>query len=1233
MKRALLLLTLLPSVSFGTVVPRLNYCTGCPDFYTRFDTNTFVTASSITANNLSPSQGVCTDASANLITSGSSCGAGGGGGTSSLQTTQSGVQITSPTSSLNFTGPPFSLTAVGTTSQINLNPSSVTLLGLPPFPSSDITLISSGVAFGSVTNKLTQDTNTLRWDDTNDLLTLIGSATISGTVNTNTYFEVNGNPFLTDAGATQSVMVGAQVNTQNSGSSNSCLGYNSCHSITNASNNSMFGHQAGALLSSGQHNTCMGHFACNGVTSAQHNTGIGSNALGGSPTGNDNIAIGYLAGDAITSGANNTVISGNGVNNLTSGVFNTIISNGGGVTTGVTNIIIGQGSGVVGDAITTGSSNTIIGGGDTTGSSNGNNQGVTYVGFDADAGVGSQLINATAIGYKAAVNSSNTIQMGGTGLNAVTVNGSTLTFSSGTITNLNLTTLQGVTPGLIAGTNITSITGAWPNQTINAATQGGGGSSTLAVSTGGATSSVIITSPTANVVFDSNTFVGNVVSVSTSVIYVSSAGVLYTSSATATYLQQSSATSVYLQQSSATATYFNKLNQFTATNMPVLTGDVTTPGGSLVTTASALQSNITTFGSSITVNGGGGVTVKFGVNASTFVGNGSGLTSLTGSNITTGIPSTVLPSTIAYTNISNTFTSSQTVTSSVTISGAGGLTTTFGVSANTGTFSSLSSGNCVQAGAGGLLTTVAGACATGGTPGAPTNSIQFNNASAFGGSAGFSEWASSVTNTQSSGIAVNYVVTAGSMIITNPLNSNTTALIINNNDTSSNEDALLINNKGAENALFIDQKNAVSTSFTSGGALLVFNDTSAFGANGMGAGIVVYSPDNAPIDNLVNFRTDNVNFSSQTLFVSAVGLNPMVTFSYQGTSANGAALNVTSTNPNFSAMEVSGQEASTGFGTLKILHSGYADHSDNNSAILSLDMGGAGGTAEQGIFMKSSASTGTIGALVQLRNPNTARFNIDYTGDMGISPSTNAVYALAISTQPNGSPSGAAVVPVGITGGNWIAVSTNIEIVVSGSTGTSGQVLSSQGPGLPVKWTSGGTGDMILAATQTVTGEKIFTSSSSILLNPTTVGDDLVVNSTNALAIFKVNTGSVTAGDFILSIASSPNTGVPVIFGINTYGHTVSSGTTPTVGVCGTTPAMNPNSTDEVGAVVWGGAATVCGFTFANAFQSPPFCLANTAGAAFTEPIGVTASSATFNFSASLTGSTITYHCWGGKGG
>ncbi len=77
------------------------------------------------------------------------------------------------------------------------------------------------------------------------------------------------------------------------------------------------------------------------------------------------------------------------------------------------------------------------------------------------------------------------------------------------ITASNLSTaMNTLNPlSLIAGTNMTSITGSWPNFTFNAATQAGGGvASTLAVSTGSATTSVIVSSPTSNIVVDSNTF-------------------------------------------------------------------------------------------------------------------------------------------------------------------------------------------------------------------------------------------------------------------------------------------------------------------------------------------------------------------------------------------------------------------------------------------------------------------------------------------------------------------------------------------------------------------------------------------------------------------------------------------------------------------------------------------------------------------------------------------------------
>lgn len=53
----------------------------------------------------------------------------GGGGSSSLQITSGGVQITSPTMSINFNASQFSLAAVGSTSTIALNGSSVTLQG------------------------------------------------------------------------------------------------------------------------------------------------------------------------------------------------------------------------------------------------------------------------------------------------------------------------------------------------------------------------------------------------------------------------------------------------------------------------------------------------------------------------------------------------------------------------------------------------------------------------------------------------------------------------------------------------------------------------------------------------------------------------------------------------------------------------------------------------------------------------------------------------------------------------------------------------------------------------------------------------------------------------------------------------------------------------------------------------------------------------------------------------
>ena len=85
---------------------------------------------------------------------------------------------------------------------------------------------------------------------------------------------------------------------------------------------------------------------------------------------------------------------------------------------------------------------------------------------------------------------------------------------------------------------------------------------------------------------------------------------------------------------------------------------------------------------------------------------------------------------------------------------------------------------------------------------------------------------------------------------------------------------------------------------------------------------------------------------------------------------NNAGLNVVSANTAFSACEVSGHE--TGHGTLKISHvnPGPNPASDANAAAISIDLqaGKAGGTAAQGIFLKSTTG-GTSGEIMHYVDP------------------------------------------------------------------------------------------------------------------------------------------------------------------------------------------------------------------------------------------------------------------------
>lgn len=153
---------------------------------------------------------------------------------------------------------------------------------------------------------------------------------------------------------------------------------------------------------------------------------------------------------------------------------------------------------------------------------------------------------------------------------------------------------------------------------------GAGGSSALAISSGSATSSIIVSSPTSNVIFDSNTFQGTLQASTSAFIRLNPSsvtlqGVVSAASLGAATLASLSATPPIFYNNSTGAFTLTLISLSTgavgtlqAAQEPAHTGDVTNSGGSLAMTAAGLQNNIQTFGSSITINGVLGLRTLFG---------------------------------------------------------------------------------------------------------------------------------------------------------------------------------------------------------------------------------------------------------------------------------------------------------------------------------------------------------------------------------------------------------------------------------------------------------------------------------------------------------------------------------------------------------------------------------------------------------------------------------------------
>jgi hypothetical protein len=105
-----------------------------------------------------------------------------------------------------------------------------------------------------------------------------------------------------------------------------------------------------------------------------------------------------------------------------------------------------------------------------------------------------------------------------------------------------------------------------------------------------------------------------------------------------------------------------------------------------------------------------------------------------------------------------------------------------------------------------------------------------------------------------------------------------------------------------------------------------------------------------------------------------------------GGSGTGSALNVTSDNEGFTALQLSGIE--TDRGTLKITHR-YPGVSDASAAALSIDCQGGPTTSAQGIFVTATDGA-TNGSLLTLRNNSRDDFVVKGTGRVGIGVVTGA---------------------------------------------------------------------------------------------------------------------------------------------------------------------------------------------------------------------------------------------------
>lgn len=159
---------------------------------------------------------------------------------------------------------------------------------------------------------------------------------------------------------------------------------------------------------------------------------------------------------------------------------------------------------------------------------------------------------------------------------------------------------------------------------------------------------------------------------------------------------------------------------------------------------------------------------------------------------------------------------------------------------------------------------------------------------------------------------------------------------------------------------------------SSGGSIFIENSYN------IGTGLGIYSNAGAEAEgNMINVKVDNEDYAQAAFYMNYDGTSNAVEIVANTDDTSSNALSITNYNQLDSALGVIGYE--TGRGTVKITHKkeGY----DANASGLSIDLQGDG-TAAQGIYVDSTATGGTSGNLLRLRNQSIDRFVVNNLGSL-----------------------------------------------------------------------------------------------------------------------------------------------------------------------------------------------------------------------------------------------------------